>query len=132
MNKISVKTSKHEELVDITNQVREFVETSAVDEGAVLIYSPHTTAGIIINEGADPEVARDVLTTLHRVFPWNGAYRHMEGNAAAHIKSIVTGPEKLVPIEKGKLSLGTWQHIFFIEFDGPRDRTLFLTILKTN
>lgn len=130
MHKIAVKTDKHEELTDITDQVREFVERSGKQDGAVLIYCPHTTAGVIVNEGADPDVSRDILASLHQVFPWNGAYRHMEGNAAAHIKSMVTGPEKFVPINNGRLALGTWQHIFLADFDGPRTRTIFLTILS--
>jgi len=130
MHKIDVKTNKHEELTDISAQIREFVENAGIQTGAILIYCPHTTAGIIVNEGADPDVSRDVLTSLRQVFPWNGAYRHMEGNAAAHIKSMVTGPEKLLPIDDGKLALGTWQHIFLAEFDGPRTRTVFLTILR--
>ena len=129
MIEILVKTNKHDQLVDITDQVARFVETSGVRSGAVLIYCPHTTAGIVINEGADPDVARDILTTLNVVFPWNGAYRHMEGNAAAHIKSMVVGPEKLIPIQDGRMTLGRWQHIFFAEFDGPRSRTVRLGIL---
>ena len=131
MRKITVKTTAHDQLVDITDQIRDFVSESAVQSGAVLVYCPHTTAGIVINEGADPDVARDILTTLNVVFPWNGAYRHMEGNAAAHIKSLVTGPEKLIPIHNGKLLLGTWQHVFFAEFDGPRNRTVLLTLLPS-
>ncbi len=131
MHTITIKTAQHEALVDITDQVKAFVESSNVQEGAVLIYCPHTTAGVIINEGADPDVSRDILITLSRVFPWNGAYRHMEGNAAAHIKSMVTGQERLIPVSGGKTALGRWQHVFFAEFDGPRTREVFLTILNS-
>lgn len=128
MKEISVTTRSHEEFVDVTSSIQEFVKDKG--DGAVLIYCPHTTAGVVINEGADPDVVRDILNSLGKTFPWKGGYHHLEGNAAAHIKATVVGPSKIIPVQNGRLILGTWQHVFFAEFDGPRSRRLILQFLK--
>lgn len=128
--KISIKTSSHTDFIDITPKVREVVKQSKVEEGICVIYVPHTTAGVFINENADPDVVYDVKNHLEKLVPWINNYKHLEGNAAAHIKSILTGNSISVIIDKGDLVLGTWQGIFFAEFDGPRSRNVFVKILK--
>jgi len=126
---LEVNTSRREQFVDITPGVNEFLSRSGVKEGVCLVYVPHTTAAVTINEGADPSVAEDILTQLGSLVPWNNGYRHTEGNSAAHIKTLLTGPEKIVPVTAGRLMLGTWQKIFFCEFDGPRKRKVIVKIL---
>ncbi|MEW5866732.1 MAG: secondary thiamine-phosphate synthase enzyme YjbQ [Bacillota bacterium] len=128
MNTISVRTRAQDELVDITANVREAVRSSGVRRGMCLVYVPHTTAGITINESADPDVARDILEALTRLVPRQGAYRHVEGNAAAHVRASLVGSSVQVPIENGDLALGTWQGIFFCEFDGPRARKVYVQV----
>jgi secondary thiamine-phosphate synthase enzyme len=128
--KISIKTSSHTDFIDITPKVREVVKQSKVEEGICVIYVPHTTAGVFINENADPDVVYDVKNHLEKLVPWINNYKHLEGNAAAHIKSILTGNSISVIIDKGDLVLGTWQGIFFAEFDGPRSRNIFVKIIK--
>jgi len=123
---ISVRTREHSELVDITSEVNEEIQKAGLEEGVCCLYVPHTTAGITINEGADPSVAADIQTTLDKLIPWKGPYKHLEGNAAAHIKSTLVGNSVMVMVESGKLKLGTWQSIFFCEFDGPRTRKAYL------
>lgn len=130
MKKISIRTSSHTDFIDITPKVREVVKQSKVEEGICVIYVPHTTAGVFINENADPDVVYDVKNHLEKLVPWINNYKHLEGNAAAHIKSILTGNSISVIIDKGDLVLGTWQGIFFAEFDGPRSRNVFVKILK--
>jgi len=127
MWQLAVETHQQEELLDITSQVSQLVEPSA--EGALLIYVPHTTAGVLINEHADPDVARDVLTTLDHIVPESLPYRHIEGNSPAHVKAVLAGASQLVPIREGRLQLGTWQGIFFAEFDGPRRRSVLISHL---
>lgn len=129
MESFEVKTSRTEEDVDITPQVRAALAKVGLRDGAVLVYCPHTTAGIYINEGADPDVSRDVRATLARMVPRQGPYRHAEGNSAAHIGSTLTGNSTLIPVTDGRLALGTWQHVFFAEFDGPRTRTVLVQFL---
>jgi len=110
------------EFIDITSKVQQQVRVSDIQHGHCLLYVPHTTAAITINEGADPSVKTDILDIINRIIPWNNNYRHLEGNSAAHIKSTLVGITELIPIENGRLVLGTWQGIFFCEFDGPRTR----------
>ncbi len=131
MQKIKLKTRSRTELLEITQQVENVVHGSGVREGVCYVYVPHTTAGITINENADPSVRRDILGTLNKTIPFDGNYTHAEGNAAAHIKSSLVGLSVSVPICDGKLALGTWQGIFFCEFDGPRSREVFVQVLKS-
>ncbi len=127
MKVIAVKTNNRTELVDITDRVREAI--SGTDSGICFIYCPHTTAGIIINEGADPAVAQDVIAVLNQVIPWRFDYKHLEGNSPAHIKATLTGPGTFVIVEDGQLKLGTWQRIFFAEYDGPRNRKVYVKVI---
>jgi secondary thiamine-phosphate synthase enzyme len=125
MDTITLSTSRRMELVDITAQVAQCA-ASWPQAGALVVFSPHTTAGLCINEGADPNVARDVLAHLSHLVPEGGGFRHAEGNADAHIKTILTGASVLVLTHHGQLRLGTWQRIFLAEWDGPRRRTLWV------
>jgi secondary thiamine-phosphate synthase enzyme len=127
--RLSVRSRKRADVVDITERVQEVVSKSGVDTGLCQVYVPHTTAGVFINENADPDVMDDFLTTLDRLVPWENDYQHAEGNAAAHIKSSLIGTSQTVPIQDGKLALGRWQGIYFAEFDGPRERQLQVTVL---
>jgi len=129
LHKLEVNTSAREQFVDITPGVKRFLSQSGVQEGVCLVYVPHTTSGVTINEGADPSVVEDILMQLNKLIPWHNGYRHTEGNSAAHIKSLLTGAEKTLPVTGGKLTLGTWQKIFFCEFDGPRRRKVIIKIL---
>lgn len=127
----NLSTSRRDEMKDITREVEQVVRESGVQNGTVLIYCPHTTAGIAINENADPDVKHDVLLRLNEVYPWeHPEYRHAEGNTASHLKSITTGPSQTVIIHEGRLVLGRWQGIYFCEFDGPRQREYFLKIME--
>lgn len=130
MKKISISTRSGTEFLDITSKIDDLVRESRVKSGVCHIFVPHTTAGITINENADPSVKRDILDLLQRLVPFNGGYAHTEGNAAAHVKSTIVGTDKTVFIEDGGLRLGTWQGIFFCEFDGPRQRTVFINIIE--
>lgn len=130
MDKIQVTTHAHAEFIDITREVEKLLATQAMKEGMCYLYVPHTTAAITINENADPSVREDILNDLNRLVPWNGRYTHSEGNAAAHIKSTLVGYSVSVPVSSGKLALGTWQGIYFCEFDGPRRREVFVQIMK--
>jgi len=126
MKSITVKTRQSEEFIDITAQVERAVRETGLKRGACLLYVPHTTAGIVINENADPAVKEDILDTLRRLVPRSLNYKHLEGNAHAHIQSSLVGQSAIVPIEDGRLRLGTWQGVLFCEFDGPRDRTVWV------
>ena len=130
INEISIKTHSHTDIIDITQNVQNIVASSNINEGTCIIYVPHTTCGIFINENADPSVVRDIENTLERLVPWQANYSHIEGNAASHIKSILVGTHQIVMIENGKLLLGTWQGIFFAEFDGPRTRKVVIKIVS--
>ncbi|MEJ5349783.1 MAG: secondary thiamine-phosphate synthase enzyme YjbQ [Desulfosoma sp.] len=123
-----VKTSSRSDAVDITSSVAEKVREAGIADGICFIYVPHTTAGVTINEGADPAVMDDVLRTLDHLIPWTAHYRHTEGNAAAHIKTTLTGSSVSVLVEKGRLLLGTWQRIFLCDYDGPRTRTVHVGV----
>jgi secondary thiamine-phosphate synthase enzyme len=129
MKTLRVKTNRRTELVDISREVGQAVSESAVKSGVCHVYVPHTTAGVIVNEHADPDVASDVEGIFDRLIPHNGPYRHAEDNTDAHMKAILTGTSQIVPIENGKLALGTWQGIFLCEFDGPRQRTVLVKIV---
>ena len=122
MKEISVETHSRIEMIDITAAVQKTVREEKIEEGICLVYTPHTTAAITINENADPDVPRDILAALERAVPFSANYRHVEGNSAAHVKSSLVGASELVIIEECRLFLGTWQSIFFCEFDGPRTR----------
>jgi len=119
---INVKTVSRTDMIDITSQVQEVIDRTGITDGICYLYVPHTTAAVTINEGADPSVRRDIMKALSRLIPRDAGYSHMEGNADAHIKSSLVGSSAYVFIEKGKILLGTWQSIFFCEFDGPRHR----------
>lgn len=125
---INLKTSVRIEMVDITSSVQKEVSKSGIKDGVCTVYVPHTTAGITINEGADPSVCYDILTKLNELAPPNAGYKHMEGNADSHIKASLMGSSVSVIVENGRLILGTWQKIFFCEFDGPRSRRVLFKI----
>ena len=126
METISVGSKSRNEWIDITGQIQKAVDKAGIQNGFCLIFVPHTTAAITINEGADPSVTTDILNHLSRQIPHNAGYKHLEGNADAHIKSVLVGASESVIIQKGRLVLGTWQSIFFCEFDGPRNRKVLL------
>ena len=129
MKEISVETHSRDEMIDITAAVQKAVREEKIEKGICLVYTPHTTAAITINENADPDVPRDILAALDRAVPLSANYRHAEGNSAAHVKSSLVGASELVIIENGRLVLGTWQSIFFCEFDGPRTRKVLISII---
>ncbi|HDI83728.1 YjbQ family protein [bacterium] len=129
INEITIKTGKRNEFVDITQEVSELISAQGVKEGFVILYVPHTTAGITINEHADPSVKRDILNKLEELVPPDKGYTHMEGNADSHIKATLVGNTLTIPISGGRLVLGTWQGIFFCEFDGPRTRKLIVKVV---
>lgn len=131
LNRLSIKTHSRSELMDITPLVRDIVHKSKIENGLCYVFVPHTTAGITINENADPSVRQDILMGLDKLVPWQGDYTHLEGNAAAHIKASLVGSSETIPVEKGDLVLGTWQGVFFAEFDGPRRREVWIKITKT-
>lgn len=123
---IQVKTNSRTQLVDITGEVQTAIREAGIRDGLCMIFVPHTTAAVTINENADPTVKDDILKVINKVIPWDDGYRHLEGNSAAHIKSTLVGASELVAVSGGKLQLGTWQGIFFCEFDGPRRRKVHL------
>jgi secondary thiamine-phosphate synthase enzyme len=127
---INVKTHSRTEFVNITSNVQKIVKESGVKSGICHIYVPHTTAGVTINEGADPSVVRDMQVFFNKLVPSIGDYMHMEGNSDAHIKTSLVGPSQSIIIENGKLLLGTWQAIFFCEFDGARNRSVNVKIVN--
>lgn len=129
MEKISIKTSKRIELIDITDKIQNIVANSKVKEGICFLFCPHTTAGLTINENADPSVRRDILNTLNKLVPENANYSHTEGNADSHIKSSLLGQSLTIFIEDGQLAFGTWQGIYFAEGDGPRTREVWIRII---
>ena len=125
---VNVKTDSRIDMVDITSSIQKEISKSGVKEGVCIIYVPHTTAGITINEGADPAVCDDIIAKLNELVPPNAGYRHGEGNADSHIKASLIGSSVSVLVENGGLVLGTWQKIFFCEFDGPRSRRVYLKV----
>ena len=129
MKEISVSTRAHAELLDVTELVRREVRAAGVRDGVVTLFVPHTTAGITIQENADPDVVHDLLLALERAVPWRSPdYRHGEGNTAAHVKASLVGSSAQIFIRNGDLALGTWQAVYFCEFDGPRSRRLWLRV----
>jgi len=128
---ITVRTKRRNEFIEVTGEIEKTVEDSKVKDGFVILYVPHTTAGITINENADPSVKADILNTLDKLVPPHAGYSHLEGNADSHIKSTIVGVSQLVPIRNGRISLGTWQGIFFCEFDGPRTRKMIVQVVST-
>ncbi len=129
LESIELRTSKRSQAVEITDEVRRIVRKSGIEEGICVIYVPHTTAGVCINEHADPSVMEDVDSFLSKLVPRNANYKHLEGNADSHIKSVIVGNSIHLIISKGDILLGTWQGIFFMEFDGPRSRRVFVKVI---
>lgn len=131
LKKHEYQFSKRMEMKDITNQIKKDLDESKVKEGIIVVYTPHTTAGITINENADPDVVRDMMNGFERVFPTNHPdYRHFEGNSHAHMKSTVFNPSQTLIVEDGKIILGIWQSVYLCEFDGPRKRTYYVKIIE--
>jgi len=129
VDEISVKTSSHTQFIDITSKVSEVLQKAGIKDGICTVFTPHTTAGITINENADPDVPSDIIKEMGKVIPLNDGYDHIEGNSAAHIKSSLFGCSETVIIRNGSLMLGTWQSVFFCEFDGPRNRKVWVEII---
>jgi secondary thiamine-phosphate synthase enzyme len=129
IHKIKVQTGHMTEMINITVEVQREVTRSGVKDGLVTVYVPHTTAGITINEGADPSVKEDIVDTINELVPWERVYGHAEGNSPAHIKASLVGPSEAIPLENGRLQLGQWQSIFLCEFDGPRERFIYVKVL---
>jgi secondary thiamine-phosphate synthase enzyme len=132
MDSIDITTRSRTESVDITDRVQEAVSGSGVSRGVAIVYSVHTTAGVTVNEHADPDVMADVFATLERLVPRSGPYAHVEGNSDAHVKASLLGLSAHVPVEQGRLTLGTWQGIFFCEFDGPRRRRALVQVIESS
>lgn len=130
MIEFSVRTPERNCTVDITSKIKQAISKTGLNEGAMLIYVPHTTAAVTINEGADPDVQRDIVENLKKLIPHRGDYRHAEGNSDAHIKSTLVGVDRIIPVHNSSLVLGTWQKIFFCEFDGPRTRKFYVVPME--
>ena len=130
MKSFLIKTNSQFEMINITTQIQNIVYDSGIVDGVVYIFIPHTTASVTINEGADPSVMKDIIKELNKIVPLRDSYLHLEGNSAAHIKSTLVGASEMVMIENGSLVLGTWQAIFFCEFDGQRQRKVFVKVLE--
>jgi len=128
IKELSIQTNTTVEFIKLTRHVQELVSESGISDGHCIAYNPHTTAGMTINEGADPDVVRDMTIELNKIVPFEDNYRHAEGNSAAHIKASMMGSSATILIQNGKLVLGTWQAIFFCEFDGPRNRRVLVQI----
>ena len=126
---ISVRTNSRTELIDITGKVREAVKTSGIKNGLCVVFVPHTTAAVTINENADPSVPDDIQMELNKRIPFEDGYRHMEGNSAAHVKSSLIGCSETIIVENNSPTLGTWQGVFFCEFDGPRSRKVVISVI---
>jgi len=131
MNQIVLKTRSRTDFINIDREVAEAVRAAGLMDGLVTVFVPHTTAGVTINENADPDVLADMETVLDRMVPWSGGYRHAEGNTAAHVKASMMGSSAQVIVSGGELQLGTWQSIFFCEFDGPRTRNVWIKGILT-
>ncbi|MBE3121777.1 MAG: YjbQ family protein [Thermoplasmata archaeon] len=126
MKELHISSKKREEMIDITREIQNAINQEKMMDGYLIIYVPHTTAGITINEGADPSVQQDIIKTLQQLIPEKNNYEHEEGNSDAHIKASLLGSSVTLLVDKGKLVLGTWQHIFFYEGDGPRNRIVYI------
>ena len=129
MKTINISTINRVDLIDITTQVQKVVNESLIDSGIVTVYVPHTTCGITINEGSDPDVVRDIKYQLEKLIPYQQGYHHLEGNSDSHIKTCLIGSSENIVIENGQLALGTWQSIFLCDFDGPRNRKIYIKII---
>jgi secondary thiamine-phosphate synthase enzyme len=129
METLRVKTDRRTQLVDVTREVERLVAASGVASGVCHVYVPHTTAAVMINEHADPDVATDLEDVFDRLVPHKGPYRHSEGNSDSHAKAVIVGASQTIFVENGKLALGTWQGVFFCEFDGPRERKMWIRIV---
>ena len=121
---LTIKTHAQAEMIDITGQVQQLLDDQKFKDGICMIYVPHTTAAVTINESADPSVREDIMMVLNQMVPWKAPYRHLEGNSPAHVKTSLIGASEVVQVKDGRLLLGTWQGIFFCEFDGPRTRRI--------
>lgn len=130
LEKLEVKTHKKVELIDITREIKEIIGKSGVKEGFCIVFVPHTTAGITINENADPDVVRDIIYLVNKIIPFQENYKHIEGNSPGHIKSSLFSANLTIIVENGTPLLGTWQGIYFCEFDGPRNRKLFVKVIE--
>jgi secondary thiamine-phosphate synthase enzyme len=130
MQTFQVRTSARTEFIDVTRSVEEAVRQTGVGDGICIIFIPHTTAAVTINENADPNVVQDIIMELNKIVPFQDPYRHMEGNSPSHIKASLVGCSQVVFVESGKLVLGAWQGIFFCEFDGPRDRKVHVKVIS--
>ncbi|WP_321992799.1 secondary thiamine-phosphate synthase enzyme YjbQ [Marispirochaeta aestuarii] len=130
-NNFKIKTTGQTVFMDISSQVKRIVADAGLREGICLVYIPHTTCGVTINEAADPDVQRDMLMELNRIVPFQDGYAHAEGNSAAHIKTSMMGPSVSIPVHDGRLTLGTWQGIYLTEFDGPRNRSVFIQLIPS-
>ena len=128
MQSVSVHTRKHTQFLDITQEIQSYISDKGINSGIVTVFVPHTTAGITINENADPSVTSDIADALDRAVPWQAHYKHTEGNAAAHVKASMMGSSIQIIVEDGRLLLGTWQAVYFCEFDGPRSRNVWITV----
>jgi len=128
---VNVKTDARTQMLDITSQVQGAVKQSSIKNGLVHVFSMHTTAAITINENADPAVETDILNTINKIIPWDDNFKHLEGNSAAHIKVSLFGPSETIPLENGALVLGTWQGVYFCEFDGPRNRHVNIQVIES-
>lgn len=128
--RLSVKTHAQTEMIDVTARVQQQVTDSGIKDGLCVVFVPHTTAAVTINESADPAVCRDILMVINKIVPWEETYRHMEGNSPAHLKTSIIGSSETIAVERGRLVLGTWQGIFFCEFDGPRSRKLDVRLIR--
>ncbi|WP_291325098.1 secondary thiamine-phosphate synthase enzyme YjbQ [Desulfovibrio sp. UCD-KL4C] len=131
METLNIRTNVRDEMIDITGMVRKIIRDKGWSSGAILLYCPHTTGAVTVNEGADPDVVRDIIVNLRKLVPHAGDYQHAEGNSDAHIKTSMFGPEQMLIVEGGEIMLGTWQKIFFCEFDGPRNRNLWVKWLPS-
>lgn len=129
MKLLAVNSTSRNEYIDITGDIQGMVDSSGWSNGVVHVFIPHTTAGVTINEGADPDVRRDIVRALSTLVPHRGDYHHGEGNSDAHIKATLTGSSVLIPLENGRLRLGTWQAVYFCEYDGPRSRKVWIQCL---
>ncbi len=127
---ITIQSKSRTDFLSVTSQVQSAIEKMGIQNGLCTLYVPHTTAGVFVNEGYDPDVMRDLESSLEKQVPWSAGYAHSEGNAAAHIKSVIVGNSQQLIVENGRLSLGRWEEIFFAEFDGPRSRRLSVVCVE--
>lgn len=131
IHSIAIQTTKRNQMIDITNDIKRLIEKYTIINGYVIVFVPHTTAAVTINEGADPDVADDIVETLKRLIPMNNSFKHVEGNSDAHIKSSLLGASQCILVENNRLILGSWQHVFLYEGDGPRTRTVHVKLIST-